>query len=504
MCSLPTQTSERSVRDDVGPVALDLPSPREPKTPPVLREALYVLIVDDDSDAGEMLAELLGKQGHKCLVARSGEEALRLAAAHNDIALVLTDVQMAGMDGITLCQRLRDVIPDAPVIVLTAHGSIDNAVRALRADAYDFHICPIEPDLLMVSVERALEHRRLRSEVRRLRDEVVRSQLPRALLGGSAPMREVIELIARVASTDATVLITGESGTGKELVARAVHDASPRRDGPFVAINCAAIPEALLESELFGHTRGAFTDARVARSGLFVEARGGTLFLDEIGEMPSEMQVKLLRALQERCVRPVGGSQEVAFDARIVTATNRDLEEEVRSKRFREDLYYRVAVVEVHVPTLRERAQDIPLLAQHFVRRFSERFGKRVLGLAPQALQRLLSYPWPGNVRELENSMERAVALTRFDHITLEDLPERVRAQEPEQTQALPALHEEMISLAELERRYVHQVFTLVGGNKSRAARILGVDRRTLYRIFDREKSPDGVKAPGGSMAAED
>jgi len=460
-----------------------------------------VLIVDDDEDAGEMLADLLGRQGYRCLVARSGEEALRLAAAHDDIALVLTDVQMAGMDGITLCQHLRGVLPDSPVIVLTAHGSIDYAVRALRADAYDFHVRPIEPDLLMVSVARALEHRGLRSEVRRLRDEVVRSQLPRALLGGCAPMRAMIELVGRVASTDATVLISGESGTGKELVARAVHDASARREGPFVAVNCAAIPAALLESELFGHTRGAFTDARVARPGLFVEARGGTLFLDEIGEMPLEMQAKLLRALQERCVRPVGGNQEVAFDARIVTATNRDLEHEVRSKRFREDLYYRIAVVEVHVPTLRERAQDIPLLAQHFVRRFAERFGKQVVGLSPPALQRLLSYSWPGNVRELENSMERAVALTRFDHITLEDLPERVRAQEADQPQALPEPQQEMISLAELERRYVHQVFTRVGGNKSRAARILGVDRRTLYRIFDREKSPEGLDGAGSSVA---
>jgi DNA-binding NtrC family response regulator len=497
MSSLPSPPIERNHRDGNDSDGSAAASTREPKTPSAADVTAYVLIVDDDPDAAEMLADLIGLRGNRSLVARSGVEALALAQAHDDIALVLTDVQMAGMDGITLCQRLHDVIPDAPVIVLTGHGSIETVVRALRADAYDFHIRPIEPDLLMISVERALEHRRLRSEVRRLRDEVVRAQLPRALLGGSAPMREVLDLISRVASTDATVLVTGESGTGKELVARAVHDASPRRDGPFVAINCAAIPATLLESELFGHTRGAFTDARVARPGLFVDARGGTLFLDEIGEMPSEMQVKLLRALQQRTVRPVGGSAEVPFDARIVTATNRDLEDEVRAKRFREDLYYRVAVVGVPVPTLRERAEDIPLLAQHFVRRFSERFGKEVLGLAPQALQRLLAYPWPGNVRELENSMERAVALTRFDHVTLEDLPERVRAHEVEPTQALPALHEEMITLAELERRYVHQVFSMVGGNKSRAARILGVDRRTLYRIFDREKSPETAPPTG-------
>ncbi len=464
--------------------------------PSVVEVPGRVLIVDDDPDAGDMLADLIRLQGREGLVARSGAEALRLAQEHGDIALVLTDVQMAGMDGITLCKLLRDVIPDAPVIALTGHGSIDTVVRALRAGAYDFHLRPIEPDILALSVERALEHRQLRGEVRRLREEAGRATVPRALLGGSAPMRDVLDLVARVALTDATVLVTGESGTGKELVARAVHQASSRRDGPFVAINCAAIPAALLESELFGHTRGAFTDARVARSGLFVDARGGTLFLDEIGEMPSEMQVKLLRALQERVVRPVGGTSEVPFDARIVTATNRDLEEEVRAKRFREDLYYRVAVVGVHVPTLRARTQDIPLLAQHFVRRFAERFGKQVLGISPAALQRLLAYPWPGNVRELENSMERAVALTRFDHLIVEDLPERIRAHEVAYVQPLPTAHEEMITLAELERRYVHQVFAQVDGNKSHAARILGVDRRTLYRIFDREKAASDPAEP--------
>ena len=461
-----------------------------------------VLVVDDERDAGDMLADLVRRQGLRPLVARSGAEALRLVQEQGDIALVLTDVQMDGMDGIALCARLRELIPDAPVIVLTGHGSVETVVRAMRAGAYDFHTVPVEPELLALSIDRALEHRGLKGEVRRLGEAVVRADPPRALLGSSAVMRDVVDLIARVAATDATVLIDGESGTGKELVARAIHDGSPRRAGPFVAINCAAVPAQLLESELFGHTRGAFTDARVARAGLFLDARGGTLFLDEIGEMPMGMQVKLLRALQERAVRPVGGTQEVPFEARVVAATNRDLEEEMRAHRFREDLYYRIAVVGIHVPTLRERTEDVPSLAQHFVRRFSERFGKHVLGLSPTALQRLLAYPWPGNVRELENAIERAVALARFDQLTLEDLPERVRTHAPDHVQPLPEQAEALITLAELERRYIHQVLQRVGGNKSRAARILGLDRRTLYRIFDRERPPEEPDAPSDPAPA--
>ncbi len=447
-----------------------------------------VLIVDDDIDAGDMLADFVRQQDRQPLLARSAAEALTLAQEHDDIALVLTDVQMPGMDGIELCQRLRQILPDAPVIILTGHGSIEVVVRALRAGAYDFHVRPLELDILTLSMERALEHARLRNEVKRLREEVIRNRPSRELIGSSPAMREILDMVSRVSSTDATVLIHGESGTGKELVARAIHEMGIRREGPFVAINCAAVPPQLLESELFGHARGAFTDARVARTGLFLEAKGGTLFLDEIGEMPLEMQAKLLRALQERTVRPVGGNQEVPFDARVIAATNRDLEEEVRARRFREDLYYRIAVVGLEVPTLRERVQDVPVLAQHFVTRFAERFGKKVVGIAPAALQRLLAYHWPGNVRELENCIERAVALTRFDHLMVEDLPERVRAHQPEHVTALPQQAEELVTLAELERRYIHQVLTLVGGNKSRAARILGLDRRTLYRIFDRER----------------
>jgi DNA-binding NtrC family response regulator len=297
------------------------------------------------------------------------------------------------------------------------------------------------------------------------------------------------------------VLISGESGTGKELVARAIHERSGRRDGPFVAINCAAVPQQLLESELFGHARGAFTDAKQSRKGLFLEADGGTLFLDEIGEMPLEMQVKLLRALQERVVRAVGGSSETPFDARVIAATNRDLEGEVHERRFREDLYYRINVVSVHVPPLREREGDVPLLAQRFVERFASRHGKRVLGISAPAAAKLVAYHWPGNVRELENSVERAVALTQFDHLTVEDLPERIRAHRPDTMVMMPETAEELVTVEELERRYLLHVLKVVNGNKSRAARILGYDRRTLYRKLERMEAEGQVTGVRRSTA---
>jgi two-component system response regulator HydG len=331
-----------------------------------------------------------------------------------------------------------------------------------------------------------VQHGQLRQEVQRLRRAVVDTQCFGRLLGESTAMKRVFDLVARVADSDASVLIMGESGTGKELIARALHARSPRRAGPFLAVNCAAMPAALLESELFGHVRGAFTDAKSSRAGLFVQASGGTLFLDEIGDLPLEMQPKLLRALQERMVRPVGGNEEIGFDARIVTATNRDLEGEVDAKRFREDLFYRINVVRVDAPALRERGGDVLLLAQHFVERFAARSNKAVRGIHATAAERLLNYDWPGNVRELENCMERAVALLRFDEVTLDDLPEKVRQYHANRPILGVGELGEVVTLDELQRRYVHRVLTLVGGNKSRAADLLGRDRRTLYRRLDR------------------
>jgi two-component system response regulator HydG len=334
-------------------------------------------------------------------------------------------------------------------------------------------------------MERALKHRALREEVKRLRRVVVDQQMFEEILGSSPAMKKMYDLAGRVAETETTVLVTGESGTGKELVAKALHSKSARRDGPFVAINCAAMPEPLLESELFGHTKGAFTDARTARPGLFIKASKGTLFLDEIGEMPAGMQAKLLRALQERTVRAVGGDQEQAFDARIIAATNRDLETEVEEKRFREDLFYRINVVRIHVPPLRARGSDILLLAQHFLQRYQSA-QQRVIGIKSAAADKLLSYPWPGNVRELQNCLERAVALAQYDHVGIDDLPEKVREFKSSRITIESSDPSELLPMEEVERRYILRVLEAVGGNKTLAAQVLGFDRRTLYRKLER------------------
>jgi two-component system response regulator HydG len=295
-------------------------------------------------------------------------------------------------------------------------------------------------------------------------------------------MRKVRQLLARVVDSDASVLVTGESGTGKEVVAKVLHRSGRRKNGPLVAINCAAMPEQLLESELFGHVRGAFTDARTARTGLFVQASGGTLLLDEIGDLPLALQPKLLRALQERVVRPIGGTDEIPFDVRLVATTNRDLEAAVEEERFREDLFFRVNVIHVEMPPLRARGSDVLLLAQHFLAHHAEKAGKRVAGLSPEAAERLLAYSWPGNVRELQNAMERAVALARYDHVTVDDLPEKIRAYRPSHVLIAADDPSELVPLEEAERRYILSVVETVGGNKTLAARVLGIGRKTLYR----------------------
>ncbi|MCA9688562.1 MAG: sigma-54-dependent Fis family transcriptional regulator, partial [Myxococcales bacterium] len=385
-----------------------------------------------------------------------------------------------------LCARVVDEHPQLPVVVLTGQQTMEAAIGALRAGASDFVTKPVDFVELQHRIERALRQRDLELEVRRLRQEATRPPGAINMIGESAVMRGVFERVARVATSDVRVLISGESGVGKELVARAIHEQSPRADGPFVALNCAAVPTNLLESELFGHARGAFTDARRARDGLFLQAQGGTLLLDEIGEMPAAMQPKLLRALQERTIRPVGGDRHVRYDARIITATNRDLEAEVAHGRFREDLYYRINVVGISVPPLRARDADISLLAEHFLQRCAARSGAPRKRLSPAAASRLRSYEWPGNVRELENTIERAVALSVGDAIEIDDLPDRLRAPRPSNFVISAEDPSEFISLQELERRYLQRVLTLVRGNKTRAAAILGLARRTLYRKLDR------------------
>jgi two-component system response regulator HydG len=444
-----------------------------------------VLCIDDDQDQCGLLEAALTRLGYGATTTTSPVSALELIANEHFDAIV-TDLGMGEMDGLTLCERMLGTRPDVPVIVLTGQGSMEAAIGALRAGAYDFMTKPIDAKFLGISVARAVQHRKLRAEVKRLKQALGEVPSGARLIGDSTAMRRVHELIARVGASEASVLIHGETGTGKELVARAVHDQSPRRDGPFVALNCAAVPPTLLESELFGHARGAFTDAKAARQGLFVEASGGTLFLDEIGEMPIEMQAKLLRALQERKVRPVGSNTEIPFDSRIVTATHRDLDADVAKERFRQDLFYRINVVRIDVPALRERSSDVLKLAAFFLKQAGERGAKGSLELSPQVAERLMAYDWPGNVRELENCIERAVALARFDHLTVEDLPEKIRAYRADRFVMAANEVDEIISLDEIERRYIIRVIKMLNGNKARAAQLLGLDRRTLYRKLER------------------
>ncbi len=441
-----------------------------------------ILLVDDELDQCELHEATLRRAGHLVRSTTSPRAALTQL---DDVAVVITDLQMDEMSGLLLCERVLAAARDIPVIVLTGMGSIDSAVAAMRSGAYDFLMKPVDPKLLVVAAARALERHKLRRDVAVLRSTAT-LQSTAGLLGDSPPMKKVHELIARIAPSAASVLIRGETGTGKELVARAIHDQSPRAAGPFVAINCAAVPPTLLESELFGHSKGSFTDAKQARQGLFVQATGGTLFLDEIGEMPLEMQAKLLRALQERTVRPVGANAEISFDARILSATHKDLEAQVRDGQFRQDLFYRVNVVGIDLPPLHERGRDILLLAERFLRSASERNGRAPPTMPSTVAERLLHYAWPGNVRELENCMERAVSLARSDALTIDDLPERLRLYRAEFFVVAAEEPSEILPLDELERRYIERVVRLLNGNKSRAAQLLGLDRRTLYRRLER------------------
>jgi two-component system, NtrC family, response regulator AtoC len=456
-----------------------------------------VLIVDDDAEMCRLLEAELRRSNFELACRTSAEEALQ-ALGVQDFDVVVADLNLRGMNGLELCDRIVANRADVPVIVITAYGSLETAIGAIRAGAYDFINKPVEVEQLVLALDRAVRHRRLGEEVKRLRRAVADSQRCEELLGRSPAMMSVFDLIGRLADSEASVLVTGETGTGKELAARALHRRGHRKDGPFMAINCAAVPESLLESQLFGHVRGAFTDARESRPGLLVQASGGTLFLDEIGDMPLSLQPKLLRALSDRTVRPLGGNAEVPFDVRIIAATNRELEVAVEEGRFRSDLFFRINVVHIHIPPLRARSGDVLLLAQHFVDRFSAQAGKKVLGLSSTAAERLLSYSWPGNVRELQNCIERAVALTSFERIVVEDLPEKVRDYRSSHIIVAGEDPTELVPMAEVERRYILRVLDAVGGNKSQAAKILGYNRRTLYRKLEEYGSADArTKATG-------
>jgi DNA-binding NtrC family response regulator len=443
-------------------------------------EGARVLVVDDDQSSRDLLSRILSGAGHRVTAVADGREAIAALDAGEPPDVVISDIRMSEVDGLQVTDAYRARAPDTPVILVTAFGNIDGAVDAIRRGAADYISKPYDVDAIQLVVARALKQRELAAENRSLRRGLREKYRLENVVGRSEAMLQVYKTAARVASTDATVLIQGESGTGKELVARAIHAASPRAAGPFVAVDCGAIAEGVLESELFGHARGAFTGAQQARRGLFEEAQGGTLFLDEIGDVGPNLQARLLRALQEGTVRRVGTNEPIAVDVRVVAASNRDLEAAVKEASFRADLYYRLAVVTIRIPPLRERREDIPLLAEHFAHKHGRSEGSAI---SPAARDLLVAYDWPGNVRELENVVARALALNPSGVIMPEDLPEAVHGERPPAPARGPDVSDRP-TLEELERRYAAQVLQETGGNKTRAAEVLGIDRKTLYRIL--------------------
>ena len=439
-----------------------------------------ILVVDDDADMRELAYDMLKDRGHQVTMAGSGEEALK-RLSEEDYAVVLTDLRMKGMEGIELLAEIKRRYPDINVILMTAFGSVETAVEAMKHGASDYLTKPVKKDDLVRVIERVVREASLRREVSRLRKEVHKEYSFHQILGKSKAIQGVFDLIRRVADSPTNVLITGESGTGKELVAKAIHFNSDRKDAPFIPVNCAAIPEQLLESELFGHMRGAFTDAKLDKRGLFEEAQKGTLFLDEISELPLMLQAKILRAIQEKEIRRVGATKPISVDVRIIAATNLNLNEEVKHKRFREDLYYRLNVIELKLPPLRERREDIPLLVEAFLKKCGHARGKEVKGVSEAALAMLMDYAWPGNVRELENVIERAVTLSRGERISPDDLPPAVQGARGDR-RVLDEAAEHTLPLHELEKEYIKKVLEKTGGNKYQAAHALGIDRKTLYR----------------------
>ncbi|MEW6754504.1 MAG: sigma-54 dependent transcriptional regulator [Candidatus Latescibacterota bacterium] len=442
-----------------------------------------ILIVDDDAAHRAMLRATLGTQDHAIAEADDGDVAVRRVESER-LDLVLLDLKMPRVDGLEALREIRRLDPALPVLIMTAYASVDTAVQALKMGAFDYLTKPLDTDELLLSIRRTLEHFQLRAENRQLRERLQEHGSFGRILGRSKPMRDLYEVLELASPTDATILITGESGTGKEVVARAIHEASPRRDEGFVAVSCAAIPSALLESELFGHERGAFTGAVQRRIGKFERAHRRTLFLDEIGDMPAELQAKLLRVLQERTIERLGGKGPLPVDVRIIAATHRDLEAQARSGEFRQDLYFRLSVVPVSLPPLRERGEDIPLLAAHFLQVYCARNQRLLRGFTPRAMDLLVRHTWPGNVRELENAVERAVILCRGEQVEPECLPPAVQqaggAGEAPGEIGVRAGY----SLEEVEKALILKTLEQTGGNRTEAARILGIARQTRLKEY--------------------
>ncbi len=438
-----------------------------------------VLVVDDEPHARTGLRALLVDEGFDVMLAESGAAALeKIESGAPDV--VLTDLRMPGLDGMGLLAKIRETREDLPVVIMTAFGAVDSAVDAMRQGAADYLLKPLQIDELVVVLGRVLEHQRTKAEVKSLRDRVTDRLRPENIIGESAAMQSVFKTIQQVAPSRASVLITGESGTGKELVAQAIHERGPRAKGPFVKLHCAALAESVLESELFGHEKGSFTGAVGRREGRFKQADGGTLFLDEIGEVPPSTQVKLLRFLQERTFERVGSNETVKVDVRIIAATNRKLETEVRDGRFREDLYYRLNVVSIEMPPLRVRGNDLLVLAEHFLRKYARENDKDLRGFEPEALERLHEYPWPGNVREFENVVERAAVLCSGDRIGVADLPDRLGRP------LVDAVRVPGSTFAEIERHAILTTLDAVGGSTAKAAKMLDISVRTIqYRLHE-------------------
>jgi two-component system, NtrC family, response regulator AtoC len=453
-----------------------------------------ILVVDDEHLIRWSLEQNLKKQGYEVFTAGNGEDALRLVREEQP-DLVLLDIQLPGISGLEVLEKVKEFDDDIIVIMVTAHGGLETAVTAMRIGAYDYLNKPFNLDEMAIVIRKALETSELRREVASLRSEHKKVGPPN-IIGNSRHMQNILSMMEKVARSEAaTVLIQGESGTGKELVAKWIHYKSNRADKPFMAINCAAVPATLLESELFGHEKGAFTDAKVTKKGLFELADGGTVFLDEIGETSPSFQVKLLRVLQEGEVERLGG-RTTRVDLRLVAATNQDLRAAVKEGRFREDLYYRLNVIALRIPPLRERRDDILLLAEHFLRLYGERNGRHLAGLSRAAAEALLRYDWPGNVRELENTIERAVVLSRGAAVEVEDLPVEVRSGTGGSTDGKSLTFAVGTPLAEIERRVIHATLGHVGGDKRLCAQLLGIATRTIYRRLEEERGDEGGEHP--------
>ena len=446
-----------------------------------------ILIVDDDLAHRTMLKKLLGGWDYNICEADDGSSAID-TVKQRAFDLILMDIRMVKVSGIEALEQIKIINPAIPVIIMTAYASVDTAVDTLKKGAYDYLTKPLDFDELKIAINRATEHNHLKKENEYLKERLGQKFDTQNMIGRSPLMVKLLETVAQVASTEATVLITGKSGTGKEMIANAIHYNSQRKDAPFIKINCAALTESLLESELFGHEKGSFTGADKRREGKFRQADGGSIFLDEVSEMSPAMQVKLLRVLQEREITRVGGAEVIAVNVRVIAASNKDLKKEMEQKRFREDLFYRLNVVALQVPPLNDRKEDIPLLAQHFLEKFATKNKKNIKGFTPQSMQKLVKYAWPGNVRELMNAVERAVVLSRAEYIHDEDLA-LLMADSPNSSVFEQPVVQENMPLDEVEKRSILEAINNCGGNKSEAARRLGITRKTLRKKLDKYES---------------